>query len=297
MLGDVIAPACRCHVSSNQTTFDRGCELLMPDNDPKTPASKSKEERIAEAKARAAAAAQPVARAGGEDESLSEAALRFQKLKEQQSRPSRKEREAALLQKAIGVAPRESVEKIPQAAPQEKETLAVNRREFLTYAWGAALGLALVQGGAATLWYAYPRFKAGEFGGVFTLTSVPEVGAKPEEYLDGKFWWSNSENGLAALYKVCTHLGCLYEWKEQTQRFECPCHGSKFRQDGRNIHGPATRDLDQFIVTVEDTSGNHVDETTEEHRYVVAQEGLIYKVDTGRKILGRPSDPKLQLEA
>ena len=102
---------------------------------------------------------------------------------------------------------------------------------------------------------------------------------------------------MKALYKVCTHLGCLYEWKDQTQRFECPCHGSKFRQDGRNIDGPATRDLDEFVVTAEDANGAVVDQTTEEQRYVIAQEGLIYKIDTGSKITGLPSDPNLQVES
>jgi len=164
-------------------------------------------------------------------------------------------------------------------------------------AYGAALSLMLVEGAGATLWFAYPRFKEGEFGGVFTMTSISERGVKPDENLAGKSWWLHTDDGMKALYKVCTHLGCLYEWKEQIQRFECHCHGSKLRQDGRNIHGPATRDLDEFVVLAEDSSGKIVDETTEEKRYVRADEGLLYKVNTGRKMLGRPSDPKLQVEA
>lgn len=235
----------------------------------------------------------------GEEGGVSEAAQRFQALKQSQAlKKSRKEREAELMRRAVDVAPRAGVQALPEAQPQKAPSLPINRREFLTYAWGGALSLVLVQGGLATLWFAYPRFKAGEFGGVFTMTTVPERGAKPDENLQGKFWWTNAEEGgMVALYKVCTHLGCLYEWKDQTRRFECPCHGSKFNQSGRNIHGPATRDLDQFVVTVLDSAGNQVDQTTPDHRYVLAGEGLTYKIDTGRKILGRPSDPNLAVEA
>ena len=232
------------------------------------------------------------------EEALDAAAQRFQALKEgQKPAKSRKEREAALLNRAVDISPRSSIEKLPQATPVKAEGLPINRREFLTYAWGGALALIAIQGGLGTLWFMYPRFKAGEFGGVFTMTSVPEQGAKPGENLTGKFWWSNTPEGVAALYKVCTHLGCLYEWKDQTQRFECPCHGSKFNQAGRNIHGPAARDLDQFVVTVLDAAGAQVDQTTAEHRYVATPDGATYEVDTGRKIPGQPSDPALQVEA
>ena len=250
----------------------------MADTQEKSNQTPSKEERVAAAKARAAARPAPAAPAAKEsnegEEGLSEAAQRFQTLKaEQPSSQSRKEREEVLLNQAVTVSPRSSIEKMPQAQPVKVEPLSINRREFLTYAWGAGLALVAVQGLGATLWFSFPRFKEGEFGGVFTLTDMPEQGAKPDENLSGKFWWANAEEGMAAIYKVCTHLGCLYEWKDQTGRFECPCHGSKFRQDGRNIKGPATRDLDQFIVTAEDTSGNTVDQTTPEHRYVTAEDG------------------------
>ncbi|MCO6452483.1 MAG: ubiquinol-cytochrome c reductase iron-sulfur subunit [Caldilineales bacterium] len=282
----------------------------MADIETKSTAEMTREERIAAAKARAAAktaaAATETSAKSAEkadesgDAEVSEAAQRFQTRKtSEKAGASRKAREAELMQRAVTVSPRSGIEQLPQAEAPEKDRLAVNRREFLTYAWGGALALIALQGGVATLWFAYPRFKAGEFGGVFTMTSIPAEGAKPDDMLAGKFWWSNAftGEGMIALYKVCTHLGCLYEWKDQTERFECPCHGSKFNQAGRNIKGPAARDLDQFVVAVEDSTGAVVDVTTELHRYVTAGEGLTYKVDTGRKILGRPSDPSLHVEA
>ncbi|NOX61877.1 MAG: Rieske 2Fe-2S domain-containing protein [Chloroflexi bacterium] len=228
-----------------------------------------------------------------------QASERFQMLKarhKEKRETSREQRESALMSRAVGLAPRQTAEPLDRAQreAQSREVLTINRREFLTYAWGASVALMAVQSGVATLWFAYPRFKAGEFGGVFTFIGpLPEKGGKPFEYPEGMYWWSHTENGMKALYKVCTHLGCLYEWKDQTHRFECPCHGSRFRQDGRVIRGPAARDLDEFIVTVYDDEGNILDQTTPEKRYVLAKEGAVYKIDTGQKILGNPADPSL----
>ncbi|RME83464.1 MAG: hypothetical protein D6775_08025 [Caldilineae bacterium] len=236
----------------------------------------------------------PTAAAGRD---ASDAAERFRRLKGEASSGSRRaERAEALLQRALRFAPPETAAQMAQAEPVTgEEALPVNRREFLTYAWGASMALVALQLGLATAWYTYPRFKAGQFGGVFTLTGpLPEKGGKPDEYLAGMFWWSHTELGMKALYKVCTHLGCLYEWKDQTQRFECPCHGSRFRQDGRVIRGPAARDLDEFVVTAYDAEGNVIDASSPEKRYVVARDDATYKVDTGQKMLGHPADPRLQ---
>ena len=49
------------------------------------------------------------------------------------------------------------------------------------------------------------------------------------------------DNRVAAIYKVCTHLGCLYNWDNSTVRYRCPCHGSQFQLDGTYIADPAPR--------------------------------------------------------
>ena len=46
-----------------------------------------------------------------------------------------------------------------------------------------------------------------------------------------------------ALSAVCTHLGCLTAWKPDLGIVACPCHGSKFNNDGEKIDGPAPRGL------------------------------------------------------
>ncbi|MEZ4673233.1 MAG: Rieske 2Fe-2S domain-containing protein [Caldilineaceae bacterium] len=159
------------------------------------------------------------------------------------------------------------------AVVQEEEddgSAEFTRREFLTYAWGAALGLLTVEAGLVSYFFMYPRFRAGEFGGKFFLaaTDVPALDAPPVPMTAGKFWFVNTDNGPKAIYMVCTHLGCLYKWQASNNRFECPCHGSKFTKDGFYIEGPAPRSLDSF-------------ELEEENGQVV--------VDTGAKITGNPS--------
>lgn len=48
---------------------------------------------------------------------------------------------------------------------------------------------------------------------------------------------------LRTLSPRCPHMGCLLRWNGAEQTWDCPCHGSRFRQDGRLLHGPAVRDM------------------------------------------------------
>jgi cytochrome b6-f complex iron-sulfur subunit len=173
----------------------------------------------------------------------------------------------------------------------------INRREFMFYVWGASMALVLAGSGGAVLWYAYPRFREGEFGGTFTLKSsaVPTVDAAPAEYPQGRFWLVNTGSGVLALYKVCVHLGCLYKWVPVNNRFECPCHGSKYQKDGTYIEGPAPRSLDRFVVDVVDDSGNVLSETKTGDMNTDKSAGLPVdvpssatqlKIDTGKIIRG-----------
>jgi cytochrome b6-f complex iron-sulfur subunit len=141
----------------------------------------------------------------------------------------------------------------------------LSRREFLFYIWGASITLSLAGSAGAILWFAYPRFREGEFGGQFTISTaaIPPVGAAPQENPQGRFWLVNTNQGVLALYKVCTHLGCLYKWTPSTNRFECPCHGSKFTREGQYIEGPAPRNLDRFVVQAVDANGDVLAETEE----------------------------------
>ena len=67
-------------------------------------------------------------------------------------------------------------------------------------------------------------------------------------------------DGLVALYQRCVHLGCRVPWCNSSQGFECPCHGSKYNMVGEYYAGPAPRNLDRFIVSV-NTGGKFIIDT------------------------------------
>ena len=153
----------------------------------------------------------------------------------------------------------------PAAAPvAEAEGTPLTRRELLNYIWLGSMGVFLAQVSGATLLFALPRFRAGEFGGIFTVgeaESLPPTDAAPLAFNEGKFWLVNTEEGVLAIYRVCTHLGCLYAWQGSQNKFICPCHGSQFQRGGQYIAGPAPRSLDAFNVLVQDASGQEVTST------------------------------------
>lgn len=201
--------------------------------------------------------------------------------------------------------PRVTEAAAPKPAPAKAEAVEekvdpnITRREFLNYAWLASIALLTVQGIGMGLWFAFPNFKEGQFGGAFPIGdaagALPEVNSGPKAYVDGKFWLINIDSevngeprkGVLAIYKVCTHLGCLYEWVPMTNRFECPCHGSKFQLSGDYIAGPARRSLDRFVIQAIAPDGS-VKETDVNGGplEITGDERLV--IDTGRRILGAP---------
>lgn len=60
--------------------------------------------------------------------------------------------------------------------------------------------------------------------------------------------------GLLAISFVCTHLGCTVTKDPGGAGFVCPCHGSRYRDDGAVVVGPAPRRLRALAITF-DPSG------------------------------------------
>jgi glycine/D-amino acid oxidase-like deaminating enzyme/nitrite reductase/ring-hydroxylating ferredoxin subunit len=52
--------------------------------------------------------------------------------------------------------------------------------------------------------------------------------------LDGK---------LHAVSPVCTHAGCIVNWNNAEQSWDCPCHGGRFSCTGQVLNGPPIRSL------------------------------------------------------
>lgn len=53
----------------------------------------------------------------------------------------------------------------------------------------------------------------------------------------------STKNLLTPTAPRCPHLGCALKWNPQEHSWDCPCHGSRFTEDGKLIDNPATGDL------------------------------------------------------
>ena len=206
-------------------------------------------------------------------------------------------------------------EAVSQAPSDSFFSAPLSRREFLYYLWGVSMAVFLAGSSGALLWFALPRFREGEFGGFFSVpvNQVPPADSGPAEFPDGRFWLVNIgpqtvddprrpadyplQQGVRAIYKVCTHLGCLYKWVPTNDRFECPCHGSKFLKTGTRIDGPARRNLDVFIIQALNANGEVLAQTeatfpagdsatTEGSPLVLPPETTSLRIDTGKRVKG-----------
>ena len=52
-----------------------------------------------------------------------------------------------------------------------------------------------------------------------------------------------SKGWLGSRRNRCTHMGCGLLWNPQEGTKDCPCHGSRFGEDGQLLDGPANRGL------------------------------------------------------
>ncbi len=57
-------------------------------------------------------------------------------------------------------------------------------------------------------------------------------------------------NGLESMVSLltptaprCPHLGCALKWNSRERSWDCPCHGSRFSEEGKLLNDPATDDL------------------------------------------------------
>lgn len=57
--------------------------------------------------------------------------------------------------------------------------------------------------------------------------------------------YRDKKGELHTVSAVCNHMGCIVRWNDAERTWDCPCHGSRFNYDGKVIHGPAKKDLDE----------------------------------------------------
>ena len=136
---------------------------------------------------------------------------------------------------------------------------AIERRDFLNEIAGAALGLAGLGAVAVTVKYLSPNV-------LFEPPTSFRVGS-PDDYpvnsvtlfADQQVYLVRSQAGFMALSSICTHLGCITQWKPELEMIACPCHGSRFHKDGTVEHGPAPRALPHFALRLTADGGLLVD--------------------------------------
>ncbi len=147
----------------------------------------------------------------------------------------------------------------------------VSRREFFRRSLVSSLLVFGAQFGGATIAFLWPNLKGG-FGSVINAGKLTDIkgfidsNKQPYYYGAGRFYivpWNGHRSGnvdyvtegvttqgIMPLYQRCVHLGCRVPFCQQSQWFECPCHGSKYNYAGEYQLGPAPRGLDRFKVTV-----------------------------------------------
>ena len=169
-----------------------------------------------------------------------------------------------------------------RAEAPAKTPKPVTRREFFRRSLIVSFGVFAAEFGGATLAFLWPNLKGG-FGSVITAGKLADIkefissNNQPFYYGAGRFYivaWSGRKSGnvdyeaegveaqgVMPLYQRCVHLGCRVPFCQQSQWFECPCHGSKYNLAGEYELGPAPRSLDRFKVTITD-AGDVVVETS-----------------------------------
>lgn len=88
--------------------------------------------------------------------------------------------------------------------------------------------------------------KTGDIDSVKDL--APNEGAVLNVGLHKVAAYRNSEGTLNAYTAICPHLGCVLHWNADETSFDCPCHGSRFTNEGIVINGPALTDLKRFEI-------------------------------------------------
>ncbi len=126
----------------------------------------------------------------------------------------------------------------------------ISRRDFLNDVAACALCIAAVGTGVVTVKYLSPNvlFEPPTSFRIGTPDNFPENSVT--YFADQQVYIARTVPGFFAVSAVCTHLGCITQWKPELDMIACPCHGSRFNKDGTVVHGPAPRPLPHFAMRI-----------------------------------------------
>jgi len=136
----------------------------------------------------------------------------------------------------------------------------ISRRRFTRYLLFGLLGAFTATSAVATYRMLYPNKVTG-FGAKIAAGTVSDIKTllASQKYVrntEGHFYFlptTEPDHAIAAYWR-CPHLGCTVPPPNPglEGNIQCPCHGSLYNGlTGQLIHGPATRSLDYFPMTVQ----------------------------------------------
>ena len=146
--------------------------------------------------------------------------------------------------------------------PEDDKTQPTRREAFIKLGVGS---VAVACAGAAVFGYSYLSPNV-----LYEPSPIANAG-KPDRYprgsvtqnLEAGIYIVHWPEGFYALSATCTHLGCLTVWNADLGIIACPCHGSKFKQDGEKIEGPAPKPLPWKRIWLNDDGDLLVDRSTD----------------------------------
>jgi cytochrome b6-f complex iron-sulfur subunit len=154
---------------------------------------------------------------------------------------------------------------MPARSPTRKR---LGRRGLLLSAFALAGGAAAV---ALTRFLSVDAQQFEYATGVLRVPphNLPQLGAAPVYFPDGRFYLVNLRpgeggsydavtprmagsvrGGMLALNDRCTNMGCHLPWRPdflflgRPGWFRCPCHGATYTKAGQRVFGPAPRSMD-----------------------------------------------------
>ena len=135
------------------------------------------------------------------------------------------------------------------------------RRRLLAWLSSVGLGASALLAVVSNLVFFKPRVTYGQ-------PAKFQIG-KPEDFPPGTRMAREGEricivregNRVAAISTTCTHLGCSVAISDTG--FACPCHGSRYDQDGTVTGGPAPKPLPWFKVSLAPNGELEVDKNAQ----------------------------------
>lgn len=130
-----------------------------------------------------------------------------------------------------------------------KSKTEISRRDFLGLAalWAAIVPALTMIGGAFRMVKPDVRYEESTKFKIGTIENFPVGTVKKLE--DKKVFVFSTDEGLHAISSICQHLGCIVNQVEWG--FLCPCHGSRYNENGKVIGGPAPRGLPWLEISQE----------------------------------------------